>query len=365
MTNLENTENKHSTMLIYGLQGEKLKHISEVSNGLKCECICPACEKKLIARNGGTKKIPHFAHYKNPECRYGAQTAVHLLAKEILEKSKKIKIPPILPTFINTEIEKTNDGFISHGELLETKECYINIDKVYLEKKLRHKFIPDVIIVAKNKQLIVEIAVTHFVGRKKLDKIKKEQISALEIDLSKIENFNSIDELEHLIIENIENKEWLYNHYEEIKRDEIFKPINEKKRDKWLLESWHKNYYQKPIRYIKCEDGYRYLVVDDCPRSNRKYKGRSVASVEKFCVDCEYFQGKRENDKYLICLYDYHHKHKKEMQNVLSRLSNKREKRRKGQGIRKSKYSNKTIPSVERFKRIHNLLLSSELTTNN
>jgi hypothetical protein len=367
----EHIESKHSTTLIAGLQEGILKHISEVANGLKCECVCPACNKKLIARKG-EKRSHHFAHYKNPECKFGAQTAIHLLAKEILEKSEKIKIPPIPPAFLNTEIEKTNDKFISHGEFQEISEEYeVTIDKVYLEKKLRHKFIPDVIIVAKDKQLIIEIAVTHFVGRQKIEKIKKEQISALDIDLSKVANFDSREELEHLIIENIKNKKWLYNHYEEKKvstrRKQIFEPINRKNDDRWLHETWLRTHYQKPIRYIKRKDitsptnpkGYRLLVVDNCPKSNREYKGRTYATVT-FCEKCEYFLGKKENDKYIICNYDYHHRPANKLQELLKVQG----RRKKGRGRRKTKYNNRTIPSAERLKLFHNLRLSSELIIN-
>jgi competence CoiA-like predicted nuclease len=82
-----NTE--HTYNLFYGLLDNELKHISEVKNGLKCDCICPACEKKLVARNGGQKRKHHFAHYESAECKYGVQTSIHIAAKNILERVKK------------------------------------------------------------------------------------------------------------------------------------------------------------------------------------------------------------------------------------------------------------------------------------
>jgi competence CoiA-like predicted nuclease len=76
-------------------QEDNLIYISEVENGLGCDCVCPSCKKILIAKQG-KKKIHHFAHYEVADCGYGLQTALHIKAKEILEKYKTFKIPLLM-----------------------------------------------------------------------------------------------------------------------------------------------------------------------------------------------------------------------------------------------------------------------------
>lgn len=319
---MDSLETDHKYNLFYGLQDGELRHISEVANGLKCLCVCPACDKKLVARNGGQKRIHHFAHYESAECKYGVQTSIHIAAKQILERSLKIKVPSV-SVFINTELEKTDYEFISHGEYYKiSDELYIPIEKVTLEKKL-HKYIPDVVIFSKNKRLIVEIAVTHFVGRKKLEKIKNSNVSAIEIDLSKIENdFNLVD-LEPLIVDNIENKNWLYNQYSQeqssIKRKELFRQIEAKNKKKWQerekREIWYKQYY-KPVINRQVSDGHVVQQIENYPLKKREYNGQYYASVKRDCVECNQSRWLRDNDQYLICLYDYNNDKQKRKNSI-------------------------------------------------
>ena len=83
---------KHKLNL--GLKDGKLLKVSDVESGLKCGCICPACEHPLVAKKGELK-VHHFAHHKSAECNKAIETSLHLAAKEILEKQKKIKIPNV------------------------------------------------------------------------------------------------------------------------------------------------------------------------------------------------------------------------------------------------------------------------------
>jgi hypothetical protein len=306
---MENVDTKHQYHLYFALKDRTLKHISEVENGLKCNCICPACEKKLVARNAGQKRVHHFAHYKSPECKYGVQSSIHLAAKDILLRIKKIKIPSIA-IFCNTEIEKGELAYISHGEHVElSSEKYIPIDNVILEKKL-HKYIPDVIVFSKEKKLIIEIAVTHFVGRKKLDKIKESNISALEINLSNLGNNFKLEDLETLIVENVENKEWLNNCFaneqRRKKQEYIIKKINAENKETQAQERelWYRNYYKNVTTRI-ISNNRKVLQIENCPLRKREFKGQYYANIKSDCFMCENSRGLRNDNKYLICLFNY------------------------------------------------------------
>ena len=319
-------ESEHTYNLFYGLHDGQLKHISEVANGLKCHCVCPACNEKLMARNNGQKRIHHFAHYKSAECRYGVQTSIHIAAKQILEKSNRIKVPAV-DAFINTEIEKDGfDEFISHGEFHNiSSEKYVQIESVVLEKRL-HRYIPDVVIQSGNKRLIIEIAVTHFVGRQKLQKIKTSEISALEIDLSSIQNDFNLNELEPLLIDNIGNKTWLHNQFAfdktNLLRAKRRKEIDDKNAEEWQKkeqrEFWYKGYY-KPVIQRQVADDYIVPQIENCPLKKREYKGQYYASVNVDCVECTHSRWLREEDKFLICLYEYNINKGKKTKNRLKK----------------------------------------------
>ena len=57
--------------IYYGVHKEtgELMHISQVSNGQKCNCICAACGQPFEARKGSIRRH-HFAHVSNYECMY-------------------------------------------------------------------------------------------------------------------------------------------------------------------------------------------------------------------------------------------------------------------------------------------------------
>lgn len=170
----------HDEMLTYGLKEgttNKLLHIDsdEVPNGLDCGCVCPHCKHPLIARNGGSKRTHHFAHYKGAECGKARMTALHMLAQNIISRDKKVMLPNY------------------QGEYYEEETKGIKFDEVKLEetyqvsegKQLR----PDCIGIkydSSNKAhyLWVEIYVTHEVKEDKEKYIRASANACIEIDLS-------------------------------------------------------------------------------------------------------------------------------------------------------------------------------------
>jgi len=67
----------------YGEREGTLLHIDQVDRGIKCNCVCPACKKPLVARKG-LKKKHHFAHYPGANC--SSETVLHALGKHLLRK---------------------------------------------------------------------------------------------------------------------------------------------------------------------------------------------------------------------------------------------------------------------------------------
>jgi hypothetical protein len=165
-------------LLTYGLSESGLMHIDEVDNGLGCNCRCPNCKEFLIARNRiGMKKVHHFSHSSRNNCKGAYESALHLLAKEILYTEKTLRVP----NFHHDYDRQNWSSFFKVGKI-------ITFDEVLLEQTIftttGNKIIADAIGVIRGKKVVIEFAKTHFIDDKKNEKLKALQYPSLEIDLS-------------------------------------------------------------------------------------------------------------------------------------------------------------------------------------
>ncbi|MGI1671825.1 MAG: hypothetical protein K6L74_16085 [Neptuniibacter sp.] len=144
--------------LRYGLKDGQLVFIDEVVRGLDCACLCPHCGGKLIARKGEVNQH-HFAHYQVENCGKGVETALHLLAKQVLQEEKCIRLPDgdDLELLTAIEIERRRLGYVS------------DVGAVFPET---------------GEEIDIEIKVTHGVDKEKLDKVISQHAKMMEIDLS-------------------------------------------------------------------------------------------------------------------------------------------------------------------------------------
>jgi competence CoiA-like predicted nuclease len=135
--------------MIFALNNNELVHVSEVPSGLECECFCPACNAKLVAKKG-EKTIHHFAHYKSEECKYGYETSLHLAAKQMIAEARKFTIPAVYLNFPSSGKKR----------LLISEAKEIEISEASLEQR-EGNIIPDIVILSNNKKIFIEIYVTH------------------------------------------------------------------------------------------------------------------------------------------------------------------------------------------------------------
>lgn len=246
--------------ITYALLNNKLMHVDNVKNGLKCGCVCKACGEKLIARNMGKIQIHHFAHASGTDCAYGYETSLHLLAKETLSKHKSIFLP------INV--------FGNNSTFLVSKAGFFQYKEVFLEKKISD-IIPDVLLRdIHGNEIIVEIKVTHAIDEVKRKKIQRLEISTIEIDLSMLlKEKTEISEklLKNILINDSPYKNWIFNK-EANNLKKVFYYYSEK----------------KPISIKNISNVY---IVYNCPLSLREYHGRPYAQLKEDCYKCEYFLG--------------------------------------------------------------------------
>lgn len=168
---------KSSLQVPFGLRDERMWEPDQVELGLACGCVCPGCGDRLVAKNGGSKKVHHFAHERNSDCATGAECALHFAAKQLIDERKEIYLPQVVFQHRYTLDHPFLPVTLRFGNLTA-------LTAVSLERQIS-LLRPDVIATALDgEQVLIEVAVTHFV-----DPIKKERAIALglamvEFDLS-------------------------------------------------------------------------------------------------------------------------------------------------------------------------------------
>lgn len=166
-----------------------LVHVDDVPNGKLCNCTCPHCSSTLVAKNRGKNRDHHFAHSSGHECEGAYETALHLLAKEVLRETGMLMLP-----------ESEDKSFPSGLVVFKSVE----IEK-YDE---RYDIRPDADCVMENgERILVEFLVTHKVTGAKRRIIIDNNLRCVEIDL----NYHSLDKecLKSFLINSSTDREWV------------------------------------------------------------------------------------------------------------------------------------------------------------
>lgn len=233
---------------------DKLIHISQVPRGLACNCFCPCCKSPLLAKKGNVN-VHHFAHAKGSEdCKHGYESAVHLLAKSVLEKEKTLSLPPYTVSSDNIpdeEIASLMEGIYGY-EYVHPSQTF-TFDEIQNEVHLED-ITPDSIAVKNGTKLLVEFRYTHAVDEAKFEKIKAKGLSCVEIDLRHFKLSESKEEDEanmqlFLSKESASHSKWIFNYkmrerakkYFENIRKERAPELEERRKEKVRREQWDEN----------------------------------------------------------------------------------------------------------------------------
>lgn len=196
----------------FGLKDGVLYEPCQVLNGKDCGCFCPGCNHPLIARQKA--KTPHFAHAAGKACGDGRETAIHLAAKQLIAERMELALPAVdVPLPVRWG---PIQGGWEWGRIQEKQRLYnsllMPLSNVRIEPWL-DDFRPDIVVIeaGSDTEILVEIAVTHFVDERKLDKIKARGIRTIEIDVSDARGAVGFNMLDHLLFGVPSKAKWLHH----------------------------------------------------------------------------------------------------------------------------------------------------------
>lgn len=207
----------------FGLKDGVIYEPKQVENGLACGCICPSssCNAPLEAVANKTDKdydykvVAHFRHAKDEGCVNGRESAIHLAAKQLIEEHGKIFLPAIV-----AKVQKRDArGEMHQPFTILRQQGIIKLQSVRLEESVGD-FKPDLIAIDENGvELLIEIAVTSFVGEDKLEKVKSYGRPLVEINASEvpIDNFKQLAQLLFKPVD-VTKFEWKY-HPDEVREE--------------------------------------------------------------------------------------------------------------------------------------------------
>src|SRR5690625_2416115 len=117
----------------------KILEITEVEGGLDCNCICPHCDKDLVAAQGA-KTEWYFRHHESTDCDAVPEKVIQALAKEILAANSRIKLPSVgVIKYENIEADKKPDFLSFSSDFLVKSEGEYLYFKIKVNKEARNK----------------------------------------------------------------------------------------------------------------------------------------------------------------------------------------------------------------------------------
>ncbi|RYZ24756.1 MAG: hypothetical protein EOO10_20005 [Chitinophagaceae bacterium] len=187
------------SILQWGEQNGVLHYIDEVANGIECNCVCSYCKNRLVAKNGGSRRAHHFAHFAGVECAKAIESAVHKLAKQVLAQTLKLRLPSC-------------SGFGPYGIQEYIPEAVIAFEKVATEINFviaENIIRPDAIGYLNGKDIFIEFRFTHSVSDAKQALIKQANKSCVEIVLNT--DLQEPGQMEAFLQDNAEDREWIFH----------------------------------------------------------------------------------------------------------------------------------------------------------
>ena len=245
-----------SALLTYAYnKAQKLVSVEDVENGEACHCTCPNCGNPLIAKNGGSIRDHHFAHFHDVECENAYETTLHLLAKKVIREAKAIMLP-------RSESETFPHGLVQLHSIKEE------------EWDSEYGFKPDLDAFLDNgERLLIEILVTHKVTNSKRDKILDHNLKCIEIDMNWVEMDE--EKIRKFLLDSTKHRQWVQKQPEVAHGDGMSSSYGRNPLHQKVIEALQQAFnngslsiYYNGLEYNLKEYGY-----DVCERRAQSFRG--------------------------------------------------------------------------------------------
>ena len=235
----------------------RMVHVDDVPRGLMCNCSCPNCHEKLMARHGDVREhgFAHHSENRGANLKICYMVILYKLAEQIIQTKKRIHTPSYYGIF--PEKDLIFDDVKIDG-------CYEREDKQ-----------PDVIATTEDgKQYLIEFTFDYKVQHKQT--IDYKNLNCLEINLSG----QSLESVENFLLHENTDRKWLNNqdYFDNI--EPTYKNANKNisLKDEQVCEACELKYSCSGVKSINSSSP---IVVEN---SGKRYR---ICKPEQYAIDIE------------------------------------------------------------------------------
>lgn len=166
----------------------QMVHVDNVLQGLACNCVCPKCRERLLARHGDIRHhgFAHHSETRGANLKICYMVTLYKLAEQIVLLHKRIHAPSYYGIFKESDIEFSE----------------VKVDSRYDREDKQ----PDIIATTiDGKQYLIEFTFAYKVQHKEV--LDYKNLNCLEIDLSN----QTLESLESFLLNSTQNRKWLNN----------------------------------------------------------------------------------------------------------------------------------------------------------
>lgn len=188
----------------FGLKQGRMVAPEEVDRGRACGCTCPGCGTSLIAKKG-EEVVWHFSH-DGAACESGAETAIHLMAKQILAEERRVALPAVIVSMSATDAygrEQTLRKLLAPAVAAQYENVVLEVTRGGRR--------PDAVGSGGNTSVEhrIEVFVRHAVDEAKARELEDEECACFEICLNDLKGVLSKDALRTAVINSSERIKWI------------------------------------------------------------------------------------------------------------------------------------------------------------
>ncbi|GAC14711.1 competence protein CoiA family protein [Aliiglaciecola lipolytica] len=281
------------TLIPFGLYTKtgELIDVGNVSQGSKCNCICPSCKTPLVARQGEHKEW-HFAHSPRKEqkktekpCEFSFAVSIRLMIKQLSEQGLVFLLPAFTGKHTEFDAPSGRSFEVTYPIANETQ---VTLQYIEVETKYENSVV-DILAKIGSFELVIYITYKDRVVPDSLYRPTNSNCGVVELDarflakeFQEVPTGQYTKALQSYLSENYLGKKWIYHPRKQKTLNQLKKHIKDNKNayyDKYLPT-------RDPFPLIKSRlnesSGFPPSTRHSCVMCGSFWTGPSA-----YCEDCE------------------------------------------------------------------------------